>query len=224
MLVRKRVPVLPGNPGRKQHRDSLMFPSEMRSEGPITKLSESHLASSADCRLPQPRARLEISPDKNHQTGTRAPISRDYAWTGCSLLQAGSEPLAGQSTNQRWPGRLSRHPLTAPKKKCTGWDPALASEGTRLPLSFSLCIPFRESNEKKTLFLYALLVRLHESCMTFLERDLAMCTENLKNMRILAQQIPLLGACPKEAICGVNKNGHAQTLTIVQPKTAKNWK
>ena len=60
--------------------------------------------------------------------------------------------------------------------------------------------------------------------MTFLESNLAMCTENLKNMRILAQQIPLLGACPKETICGVSKNGHIQTLTIAQPETVKNWK
>lgn len=77
---------------------------------------------------------------------------------------------------------------------------------------------------KKDTLSHTLLVRLHESCMTFLESNLARCTENLKNMCILAQQIPLLGVCPKETICGMNKNGHIQTLTIAQPKTMENWK
>lgn len=77
---------------------------------------------------------------------------------------------------------------------------------------------------KKDTLSHTLLVRLHESRMTFLESNLAMCTENLKNMHILAQQIPHLGVCPKETICGVNKNGHMQTLTTAQPKTGKNWK
>ena len=63
-----------------------------------------------------------------------------------------------------------------------------------------------------------------ESCMTFLEGNLAVRTENLKNMHLLAQQIPLLGVCPKETSCGVNKNGHIQILTTALPKTVKNEK
>lgn len=109
------------------------------------------------CWLPQPRAGLAISPDKNLQTGTRAPISRDYPWTGCSLPQAGSEPLAGQSTNQRCPGWLSRHPLTARKKNAQAetqlWHPK-GPGYLSLSLSASSRLPLGKVMKKDTLSLH----------------------------------------------------------------------
>lgn len=129
----------------------------MRSEGPIRKLSEPCLGSSADCWLPQPSAGLAISPDKNLQTGTRAPISRDYPWTGCSLPQAGSEPLAGQSTNQHCPGWLSRRPLTAWKKNAQAetqlWHPK-GPGYLSLSLSASSRLPLGKVMKKDTLSLH----------------------------------------------------------------------
>lgn len=132
--------------------------------------------------LPHPRAELAVSPDKNLWTRTRAPISRDYPWTDCSFLQAGSTLLGGQSANQPCPSALTRCPFTAQETTCPSYDPAPRSEGTRLPSCLSLhplsSLLKRKGKLTEKPLSHTLLVRFHESCVTFLESNLAMYRES----------------------------------------------